>query len=147
MYSIQRRNERYAIIYMWRILEGQVPDFTHGKLKHTINRRRGRSFIIPLVKSSLPKHIQNIRYRSLAIRGARLFNSMPIHIRNKSQCSTDEFKGLLDKYLSTVPDEPRIQGYTAFCRAPSNSLVDMGNEANEIGQPRVEVPEELQLDL
>ena len=37
MYSIQRRHERYAIIYMWRILEGQVPDFTHGKLKHTAN--------------------------------------------------------------------------------------------------------------
>jgi hypothetical protein len=146
MYSIQRRHERYAIIYMWRILEGQVPDFTHGKLKHTANHRRGRSFIIPQVKSSLPKSIQNIRYRSLAIRGARLFNAMPQHIRNKSQCSTEDFKGLLDEYLLTVPDEPRIQGYTAFCHAPSNSLVDMVDEAKKSGQPRVEGPEELQLD-
>ena len=146
MYSIQRRHERYAIIYMWRILEGQVPDFTHGKLKHTANHRRGRSFIIPQVKPSLPKSIQNIRYRSLAIRGARLFNAMPQHIRNKSQCSTEDFKGLLDEYLLTVPDEPRIQGYTAFCHAPSNSLVDMVDEAKKSGQPRVEGPEEPQLD-
>ena len=147
LYSIQRRHERYAIIYMWRIIEGQVPDFTHGKLNVTHNHRRGRSFIIPQVKSSLPSKIQNIRHRSLAIRGARLFNCMPKYIRNKSQCTTDEFKRLLDEFLLTVPDKPRLQGYTAFCRSPSNSVVNMVMEAKETGQPCVEVQGELQLDL
>ena len=30
----------------------------------------------------------------------------------------------LDKYLSTVPDEPLIPGYTAQRRCESNSLLD-----------------------
>ena len=68
---------------------------------------------------------------------------MPKIIRNKTQCSTEAFKTLLDNYLVTVPDKPRLQGYTAYCRSPSNSLADMVMEAEETGQPRVEVQEEL----
>ena len=29
MYSLQRRRERYRIIYVWSILEGIVPNFSH----------------------------------------------------------------------------------------------------------------------
>ena len=68
---------------------------------------------------------------------------MANYIRNKSQCTTDEFKRLLDDYLLNVPDKPRLRGYTALCRSPSNSLADMVLETEETGQPHVEVPEEL----
>ena len=37
----------------------------------------------------------------------------------------DSFKRRLDRYLSTIPDEPQIPGYTAQRRAESNSLLDM----------------------
>ena len=40
-------------------------------------------------------------------------------------CTTLEFKKALDDFLAVIPDEPRIPGYTKFCRAASNSIVDM----------------------
>ena len=36
LYSLERRRERYIMIYIWRILEGQVPDLTSGKI-YSIN--------------------------------------------------------------------------------------------------------------
>ena len=30
MYSLERRRERYISIYIWRIMEGQVPNFSHS---------------------------------------------------------------------------------------------------------------------
>ena len=42
-----------------------------------------------------------------------------------SNCSPDIFKRALDRFLSKVPDEPLIPGYTAMRRADSNSLVNM----------------------
>ena len=59
---------------------------------------------------------------SLPIQGAKLFNAMPINLRN---CSKNMFKAKLDKYLASVPDEPQIPGYTSCRRAASNSLIDM----------------------
>ena len=35
------------------------------------------------------------------------------------------FKRELDRFLKTVPDEPRVRGYTQYCRAESNSLTHM----------------------
>ena len=49
------------------------------------------------------------------------------------------FKTVLDKYLSTIPDEPQIQGYTSMRRAESNSLLDMRRHAySEANRARVE---------
>ena len=46
------------------------------------------------------------------------------------KCSVDVFKGQLDKFLLTVPDEPQITGYTAQRRAESNSLLGMACHAH-----------------
>ena len=37
----------------------------------------------------------------------------------------DVFKGHLDRYLMSVPDEPLIRGYEKYRRAESNSLLNM----------------------
>ena len=50
------------------------------------------------------------------------------------------FKRRLDKYLSTIPDEPHILGYTAQRRADSNSILDMwGKFLNAHWPSQVEV--------
>ena len=61
------------------------------------------------------------------MRGPNLFNCMPQNIRNKTDCSTDSFKhqDQLDKYLKTIPDLPRIPGYTNLTTTDTNSLLDM----------------------
>ena len=40
-------------------------------------------------------------------------------------CSLNVFKGLLDKFLASVPDETLVRGNTAYRRADTNSLLDM----------------------
>ena len=59
------------------------------------------------------------------MKGPQLFNILPADIRNLNSCSVDIFKRALDRFLTNVPDEPLIPGYTAMRRADSNSLLDM----------------------
>jgi hypothetical protein len=42
-----------------------------------------------------------------------------------TNCTVDSFKSELDKYLSSIPDEPQIPGYTCCRRAESNSILHM----------------------
>ena len=128
MYSLERRRERYLIIYTWRILEAQVPNIGKG-IKQTQHIRRGRLCVIPKVNTRTPNRIQNLREASFTVHGPRLFNTLPAMIRNLTCCSVDTFKKKLDRHLALVPDQPQIQGYTAQRRADSNSLLDMSGLA------------------
>ena len=128
MYSLERRRERYNIIYVWKIMEKKVPNFSQSNssgIQEYWNPHRGRYCTVPAINLRSPRQIQSIRDASFGIRGPRLFNTLPAHIRNLSGCSVDAFKHKLDRYLSTVPDEPQIRGYTAMRRAESNSLLHM----------------------
>ena len=51
----------------------------------------------------------------------------------------DTFKRRLDNYLSTIPDEPQVLGYTAQRRADSNSVLDMAKFVNAHWPSQVEV--------
>lgn len=126
--SLERRRERYIIMYVWRILEGLTPNFNRpdaGGIKSLHNDRRGRTCNVPAVSRYVPASVQNIRYSSFAVVGAKLFNVLPLELRNMKNCSLDSFKRALDKFLKTVPDEPLVQGYTQYRRAESNSLIHM----------------------
>ena len=128
LYSLERRRERYIILYVWRILEKLTPNFNDpekGGIKEKWNDRRGRVCNVPIVSRQAPAAVQRARYSSFAIIGPKLFNSLPREIRNISGCELDEFKRKLDKYLKTVPDEPLVVGYTMYRRAESNSLTEM----------------------
>ena len=128
LYSLQRRRERYQAIYLWSIIESKVPNITTSsgapliRTKSEPDSRRGRMIHIPLVKRS---RFSTLRYHSLPIHGARLFNKMPSELRNLSNVSKDTLKLKFDIFLKTVPDEPLMLGYTQFRQAQSNSLVDM----------------------
>ena len=94
LYSLQRRRDRYTIIYVWKILESIVPNLnipitcyssiTRGRLSATSHVGIG--------------HLGTLVYHSFRFRGIRLFNAMPKHIRDLS-CSVSSFKYQLDKYL------------------------------------------------
>ena len=47
MYSQERRMERYRAIYVWKILEGCVPNCG---LQETYSERRGREVAIPAIR-------------------------------------------------------------------------------------------------
>lgn len=127
-YSLERRRERYLILYAWRIIEGQVPnvcDPSSGGLRTKSHIRRGRYCVLPTISSQAPQSIQSLRHASFAVHAPRLFNSLPATLRNMTRCSLDAFKRKLDRFLTTVPDEPQMTGYTAMRRADSNSVIHM----------------------
>ncbi|XP_066926846.1 uncharacterized protein [Clytia hemisphaerica] len=127
MYSLQRRRERYRIIYIWSILEGIVPNFSHtegdgtvkGGVSSSTTSRHGRKCELRTIeRSSFRKFI----CESLAVQGPKLFNSIPSDIRNITGCSKDSFKKRLDKYLCSIPDEPHTTSRQTRL-AESNALV------------------------
>ena len=144
LYSLERRRERYRIIYIWRILEEQVPNIGTQKVSAKWHIRRGRECMIPRVNRTAHSRIKNLFHASLPVHGQQLFNTLPVELRNLTGCTTDIFKRKLDKYLSTVPDEPQIQGYTAMRRAESNSLLEMTRLATAGHQLSVVTPGDTQ---
>ena len=122
LYSLQRRRERYIIIYVWKIIEGLVPNFG---INTSVNLRTGRFCVVPHVRSSTHRRVQSLRFASLSVNGPRLFNSMPKNVRNINGCATDVFKSALDRYLKSVPDEPRVKKLIPYCSRSSNSLLVM----------------------
>ena len=148
LYSQERRRERYIIIYVWRLLEGQVPntsDTERGSIRLKINHRHGeedrlgRKCDIPSIITSSTAHVRNLREVSLCVRGQNFFNILPKDLRNVKGCRKETFKSALDKYLCTIPDEPHIQGYVQMRRADSNSLLDMVKFANSEAYERATV--------
>ena len=143
LYSQERRRERYTIIYIWRILEGQVPCINSldggAKVKSIWHIRRGRECQIPSINHHTPRNIQALKHATLPVRGQQLVNTLPRDIRNMTGCKVDTFKRRLDNYLSTIPDEPQVLGYTAQRRADSNSVLDMAKFVNAHWPSQVEV--------
>ena len=124
MFSLERRRERYQVIYTWRILEEQVPNLDCTPIRASESERRGRSCTVPPISSSAPERIKSIRFASLPHKGPRLFNSLPCEIRNLKGCSLDTFKAALDRYLLTLPDEPLLPNLTQYRTCDTNSIRD-----------------------
>ena len=83
LYSLQRRRERYCIIYIWKIIEGLAPNFSNP-ITSTFSGRRGRSCVISHVNVG---RVGTLSYNSFRCRSIRLFNSLPMHLRSISSCS------------------------------------------------------------
>ncbi len=130
LYSVERRRERYFVIYTWKVLEGLVPNVSTEQERKIISKctsRHGRKCYIHTVPNHVSAKVKSARYASLGYRGPLLFNTIPAEIRNITKVPVDIFKKKLDKFLSTVPDEPQIPGYTQHRRAETNSLLCMAN--------------------
>ena len=132
LYSLERRRERYRIIYMWKVLENLVPNLSndHSKVKTTTSLRNGRLCVVPSVCRTASSRIQSLREGSFSVNGAQLFNSLPRNLRDMSNVELPVFKRKLDKFLATIPDEPLFPGYTEARRAELNSLLHMVPAAN-----------------
>ena len=126
LYSLQRRRERYQIIYLWSILEGKVPNIvTNGhnliSVQSAASSRLGRTIQTKPLKDT---RYGNLRFHSLPFHGARLFNQLPLDVRNLTGCSKDDFKASIDALLSKIADEPQILAAANISsQVVSNSLL------------------------
>ena len=114
MNSLQRRFERYKIIYVWKILEGLVPEANVTLAPE--DERKGRLCKIPALKPQERKK----RELSFQVAGPRIFNSLPKYFRGIKKCSVEE---KLDELLGRVPDEPKISGLMPMNFQQSNSII------------------------
>ena len=107
LYSLQRRRERYIVIYVWKILEGLVPNL-YPPICAKTSDRRGRTCISSHINVG---RLGTLEYNSFRWCAIRLFNQLPLFVRNTTVCSIHSFKKQLDSYLSTVPDSPCVPGF------------------------------------
>ena len=120
LYSVQRRRERYVILYVFKILHGLVPNCG---ITFNENLRTGIRAVVPIVKNTLPSHIRKLRSNSFTHVAPLLYNLLPTCMRRMyiEKDPLSVFKRELDSVLYCVPDEPTIPGL--FRNVKSNSLV------------------------
>ena len=122
MYSLERRRDRYLIIYGWQQIENIKENVL--KLEVNINRRikqgqtRNHGTGGERILESIKTKINHCPARKIE----RAFNCMPRVLRNVTGVKTETFKKQLDKWLSGVPDQPRGGGYAGQVAADSNSI-------------------------
>ena len=106
LYSQERRRDRYAVIFIWKIAMGLVDGYP---LEFTpVTDRRGREGRGKNVPKNAPSSVRKARENSLAVKGAKMFNLLPSEIRNLTSKKVNIFKSGLDTFLKNIPDQPTI---------------------------------------
>ena len=104
--SIERRMERFRIIYTWKSINGLVPSLGFITWIHPIKGK-----LIQYNKNSgSVQSIRTKRDKSIYVQGPKLYNSLPRCLRELDS-SFNIFKTSLDIFLTLIPDRPCINGY------------------------------------
>ena len=113
--SLQRRRERYVILYLWKIWQGAVPnDLDIQFYDHT---RLGTRCKIPAIKRN-----STTLSRSIAVHGPKLWKAIPKNIKFAPSFEVHLSRSKLTSHLvSIIPDLPPVPGYTT---PNSNSILD-----------------------
>ena len=119
MNSQERRRERYMVIFLWKLSQGLAKGYSVNF--SSIHERRGRTIEPCKVARSSPAAVRNARESSLGVKGAKVFNLLPLSLRNLNSNHVDTFKSNLDAFLNDVPDQPTVSGRVRA--AETNSLL------------------------
>jgi len=120
LYSVQRRRERYVILYVFKILHNLVPNCG---ISFHVNTRTGIHAVVPKLNRNRPSLALHMQENAFTYNGPLLYNSLPSGLRKMYDNidPVNTFKHQLDAFLTNVPDEPTVSG--KIRRADSNSLV------------------------
>ena len=128
LFSLERRRDRFAVIYVWRIINGLSPNLEDetSKIRTVYSGRRGLTCVIPPLRN-VSCRLQTIIDASFAVSGPRLFNCVPRELREYVGC-IDNFKCKLDRFLATVPDKPVLLGHqqVSNCNSLSFRVLELG---------------------
>ena len=81
LYSVQRRQGSYQIIYLWKIIEVLVPNLS-TLITCTYSERRGRSCVVSHVNMG---QRGTLSYNSFRWRSIRMFNKLPKYLNCLSE--------------------------------------------------------------
>ena len=115
--SLQRRRELIIISHLWKIKHGFYPNSINISFKVHPRTGAARAILSPLPK--VKGKVLTAYEESFAIRGAKLWNTLPSNITQLSNFLT--FKTALLEYLKTIPDQPPLPGYS---HRTNNSLIE-----------------------
>ena len=101
------------MIYVWKIIEGLVPNLS-VLITCSFYDRRGSSCVVCHGGSG---RLGTLKYNSFRWRYIRMFNRLPKALHMLSSCSVVGFKSQLDSYLRNIVDLPCHPGF-------NNSLDD-----------------------
>ena len=122
LYSLERRRERYIIMYVWKAIHNIIPNpgFTI-----IYNDRTGITLKLPKLNQTTPSWLRKAKNNSITHKGSQLFNILPTSLRQllnyDDHPKLSNFKNALDKLLNTIPDQPTTVGLQR--PAQTNSLV------------------------
>ena len=112
--TIQRRHERYKILYIYKIKEGLVPNLPPHPLKNESfallfreNSRTGTRCSLPHPTLHHNHCTTDSRKASFALTASDLWNCLPPCISSIANQPLHLFKHNLDKFLDILPDDPR----------------------------------------
>ena len=95
-----------------------------GTIELTIRTRKhprhGTQCVIQYPTNRNPA--QSLQENAITVYGPRLYNSLPKYLRDTQSVKTEKFKFELDKFLDTIPDQPKMPNY--FTASGSNSILD-----------------------
>ena len=127
LFSLQRRRERYLIIYIWKIIHGLVPDV--GVNYAPTNSNDAIKLRLPTLEG--PAHAKKLMENGLLYHGVKLFNMIPEKLRRTTAGTEpiliDTFKNQLDAWLWRIPDEPGPAKGDRIRAAATNSITDQIN--------------------
>ena len=104
--SLQRRRERYMIIFMWKIFYNKVS--IDLNLSFYTSSRRGICATVPPIVAVNSK-AQSLYDSSFAVKGPQLWNIVEKNVKEVD--TLEQFKIQLDIFLARFPDKPPIAGY------------------------------------
>lgn len=122
IYSLERRRERYMILYVFKALGNKIPN--PGFIVKE-NERTGPTLQVP-IKKKQSAISDSVFDRNLLSRGSKLFNVLPKKIRD--YIGSDDLtaiKTILDNFLEQVPDQPSCAKLPK--EADTNSILDQIN--------------------
>ena len=99
--STERRQDRYRVLYLWKVMMGLVPNFG---ITWREDGRRGIQVRLPPLSGSRMA-VRTLRDRAFHVEAPKLWNSLPPHLR-LLEGSLATYKAHLDSFLLSVPDTP-----------------------------------------
>ena len=125
-YSLERRRERYLILFMYKIIMKIYPNPGFDLSTIVLNDRLGVR-MAPKVDLKAPQWVERLRTASIFSKGPRLLEAVLPHIGGVAAITNptpnlEKFKEDLDKLLTSIPDQPNVPGLK--CPALSNSILD-----------------------
>ena len=80
LYSVERRRERFMTVYLFKMLHGFVPNIG---MTYTENDRTSINFNQPTIKMAATTCFKQMRTHSFSHSAARIYNSLPRHLKRK----------------------------------------------------------------